>query len=619
MKQSSFEKFNLPSPVLRALQLLTESGYEAYTVGGAVRDLLRGESPKDYDITTSATPDEMKAVFEGFRTIETGIKHGTLTVLIDGEPLEITTYRVDGTYTDARHPDSVSFTRSLREDAARRDFTVNAMAYHPNVGVCDFFGGKADIEAGILRTVGEAKKRFTEDALRILRALRFSAVLGYEIEGSTSAAIHALKENLHEVASERIREELLKLLVSKNADRVLREYADVFCVFLPEIRPLFGFAQKNPHHDYDIWEHTLHALASAPQNQVLRLCALFHDLGKPSCFSIDEKGIGHFYGHAEKSAEMADTIMRRLHFDNETRERVVLLVRIHDVVPMPKTRQFARIRSKYGEEVLLDWLALIRADRTGQKKVIPPEVLASTKEAEEAARTLLESEARMSLSTLAIGGNDVSMLGYRGREIGDALNFALNAVIDGGVENTKGALLALLNKRKNTPIECERKLLIRYPDTEHLLRDGAKESEITQTYLLAEKGATARVRMRTENGISRYYHTVKRRISALSAMEEEREITVNEYAELLKTKDPSRQAILKTRYVLPYAGHLLEIDVYPFWSAQAVLECELTNEAELFDIPPYITVLRDVTSDVAYKNVSLAKAIPPEDKIPEKA
>lgn len=619
MKPNSFEKFELPSPVLRALHLLTANGYEAYTVGGAVRDLLRGEAPKDYDITTSATPDEMKAVFEGFRTIETGIKHGTLTVLIDGEALEITTYRVDGTYTDSRHPDSVSFTRSLREDAARRDFTVNAMAYHPDTGVRDFFGGKADIEASILRTVGEAKKRFTEDALRILRALRFSAVLGYEIEKSTSAAIHTLKGNLREVAPERIREELLKLLVSDNADRVLREYADVFYIFLPEIGPLIGFEQKNPHHDYDIWEHTLHAVKAAPQNKILRLAALFHDLGKPSCFSLDEKGIGHFYGHAEKSAKLADGIMRRLHFDNETRERVVLLVRIHDVVPMPKTRQFARMRSKYGEETLLDWLTLIRADRTGQKEVMPPDVAASIAEAEEAAQVLLAEEARMSLASLAIGGNEVAALGYRGKEIGTALDLALNAVIDGVAENTREALLSLLAKHKHSPIECERKLLIRYPDTERLLAEGATKSDITQTYLVAESGSTARIRMRTEDGVSRYYHTVKRRISALSAIEEEQEISAEEYTLLLKAKDPSRQAILKTRYVLPYAGHLLEIDIYPFWRSQAVLECELSSESELFDIPPYITVLRDVTADVAYKNVSLAKAIPPEDKIPEKA
>ncbi len=616
MKQNSSKQFTLPSPVLRALHLLTGSGYEAYTVGGAVRDLLRGEEPKDYDIATDATPDEMKTVFDGFRVIETGIKHGTLTVLIDGEPIEITTYRVDGVYTDARHPDSVSFTRSLKEDAARRDFTVNAMAYHPDVGIRDFFGGRADLEAKLLRTVGESRKRFTEDALRILRALRFSAVLGYEIEKDTSAAIHLLKGHLKEVASERIREEFLKLLLSDGAERVLREYADVIYIFLPEIGPLIGFEQKNPHHDYDVWEHTLHAVSAAPKTPVLRLAALFHDFGKPSCFFTDKEGIGHFYGHAERSAEIANKIMRRLRFDNETRERVVLLVRTHDVLPMPKTRQFARIRSKHGDAFLFEWLALIRADRTGQKSRLPDDVEASILEAEDAARALVAEEERMSLASLAIRGDDLTPLGFRGKEIGDALTLALNAVLEGKVKNEKGSLLRFLADRKSAPIECERKLLIRYPDTEKLLLLGASKSEIIQTYLMADPGTTARVRKRTTDGNTKYYHTVKRRITPLSAIEEEREIEHGEYEALLKTADPARNVIQKTRYALPFEGHLLEIDVYPFWKAQAVLECELAREDEEFTLPSFISVLRDVTEDVSYKNVSLAKQIPCEDKIP---
>lgn len=615
MKHNAFKQFSLPSPVLHALRLLTESGYEAYAVGGAVRDLLRGEEPKDYDIATSATPTEMKHVFGSFRTVETGIKHGTLTVLIEGEPLEITTYRVDGTYTDARHPDSVTFTRSLREDAARRDFTVNAMAYHPEQGVCDFFGGEADIKGKLLRTVGESQKRFTEDALRILRALRFSAVLGYTIEEKTSDAIHLLKGKLTEVAPERIREELLKLLVADGADRVLREYADVICVFLPEILPLIGFEQKNPHHDFDIWEHTLHAVSAAPKDKVLRLASLFHDIGKPSSFFLDGDGIGHFYGHAVKSAELTDRIMRRLHFDNETRERVVLLVRMHDVVPMPATRQFARLRSKHGDAFLFDWLSLIKADRCGQKEHLPTDVAKAIREAEKAAHTLVLREERMSLSSLAIDGNDLKALGYCGKEIGGALTFCLNAVLEGREKNEKDALLHLLSVWKSAPIECERKLLIRYPDIALLLKNGAKKTEIIQTYIKAEPGTTARVRKKQDKDGTQYIHTVKRRLSALSAMEEETRVSEAEYAQLLKEADSARRPIAKTRYALPYAGHLLEIDVYPFWKKQAVLECELKDETEQFEVPPYITVLRDVTEDAAYKNVSLAKVIPEEDKI----
>lgn len=616
MEQSCYDHFVLPSFVLRALQLLNENGFEAYAVGGAVRDLLRGVPAHDYDIATSATPAEMKAVFKSYRTLETGIKHGTLTVLIDGEAIEITTYRVDGAYTDARHPDSVSFTRSLREDAARRDFTVNAMAYHPRDGLRDFFGGVADLEEGILRTVGEPHLRFTEDALRMLRALRFSATLGYEIDPSTSTAIHALKDQLTEIAPERIREEFLKLIEARNADRVLREYADVICVFLPEIDPLRSFDQKNPHHDFDVWEHTLHALAAAPCDRVLRLALLFHDMGKPDCFTSDDAGVGHFYGHAERSVEIADRAMQRLRFDNETRERVLLLVRMHDVLPLPKTRQFARIRSRYGDAFLSEWLSVIRADRTGQKRIFSPEAEKEISKAEAAAEALLLSEERFSLKNLAVRGDDLVSLGYRGKEIGDALSFALDAVLDGKARNEKGALLRLLSERRGAPIECERKFLIVFPDKAKLLSHGARVSRIEQTYLLAEDGATARVRRREMEGVTKYYHTVKRRLTALSSIEEEREVTGEEYGLLLGAADPTRNPIRKTRYALPYGGHLLEIDIYPFWGKQAVLEIELTSEAEDFTIPDFIRVLREVTADVAYKNVSLSKVVPEEDKIP---
>lgn len=608
--------FPLPAFVLEALTRLTDAGYEAYTVGGAVRDLLRGEAPHDYDIATSATPDEMKAVFRGYRTVETGIKHGTLTVLIDGEALEITTFRVDGEYTDARHPDSVSFTRSLREDAARRDFTVNAIAYSPTSGICDYFGGLADIKNGILRAVGDARLRFSEDALRILRALRFSAVLGYRIEEHTARAAHELRHLLSEVASERIREELVKLLVGKDAARVLREYADVVGVFLPETTPLIGFDQHNPHHDYDVWEHTLHAIDACPPVLHLRLSVLFHDIGKPASFFFDEGGVGHFYGHAARSAEIADAAMRRLRFDGGTRERVTLLVRTHDTVPSPQTRQFARMRSKHGDAFLTDWLSLVRADRTGQKATLSSMAEAVLLEAEEAARTLLRKEERFSLASLAIDGEDLIALGYRGREIGVALERALSCVVDGKIKNEKEGLLAMLAKKKDAPIECERKLLIQYPDTSLLLSLGAVRSEITQTYLHAEKGTTARVRMRTTGENTKYVHTVKRRLTALSAVEEERELTKEEYDALLKERDDSRRPIEKVRYVLPYEGYALEIDVYPFWKKQAILEIEMGGEDENPAIPPFLSVIRDVTKEVAYKNVSLAKEIPAEDEIP---
>ncbi len=606
--------FSLPAAVLAAIEQLNRAGHEAYAVGGAVRDLLRGVTPHDYDITTSATPEEMKRVFSAHRTVETGIAHGTLTVLFDSTPLEITTFRVDGSYTDSRHPDSVRFTRSLREDAARRDFTVNAMAYHPTLGVFDFFCGREDLSARRLRTVGNATQRFTEDALRILRGLRFSAVLGYTIEADTARAMLTLKDRLTHVAAERIREELTKLLCAEKPSDVLREYRDVFAVFLPEIKPLFDFDQQNPHHDFDLWEHTLRVIDAAPRKLSLRLAALCHDMGKPSCFTRDAEGIGHFYGHARHSTEIADALLSRLRFDNKTKDAVVLLVAQHDTLPAPKTRQFARMRSRYGDSFLTDWLSLVRADRTGQKHHLSPEAEATLCEAEEAAALLLTKEERQSLATLALRGDDLTVLGYRGKAVGDALSLALDAVLEGRVENEKEALLMLLKDTGGqAPIECERKFLIRMPSEDALLAMGAEKSHITQTYLAAPATLTARVRRRVFDEKTVYTHTVKRRITALSAIEEEKEISPAEYDELLRSADPTRHPVEKTRYALPYAGHVLEIDVYPFWRRQAVLEVELESEKETFALPEFLTVLCEVTADKRYKNASLAKHIPAED------
>lgn len=606
--------FSLPEAVLSAITQLNNAGYEAYAVGGAVRDLLRGVTPNDYDITTSATPDEMKRVFSAHRTVETGIAHGTLTVLFDKTPLEITTFRVDGSYTDSRHPDSVRFTRSLREDAARRDFTINAMAYHPSLGVFDFFGGEADIASRRLRTVGDATKRFTEDALRILRGLRFAAVLNYTIEEDTARSMCALKDRLTLVAAERIREELIKLLCAKKPSAVMREYREVFAVFLPEIKPLFDLDQQNPHHDFDLWEHTLRVIDAAPRRISLRLAALCHDLGKPVCFTRDENGVGHFYGHAKHSAKIAEALLSRLRFDNKTKDAVVRLVAQHDTVPAPKTRQFARMRSRFGDAFLTDWLSLVRADRTGQKQSLSPEAEAVLCEAEGTAALLLENEPRQSLATLSLRGDDLIALGYRGRAIGDALSLALEAVLDGRVKNEKEALLMFLKNAEPTPpIECERKFLIRMPSEKTLLAMGATQSHITQTYLTASPTVTARVRQRVFAEKTVYTHTEKRTLTALSAIEEEREITAAEYTALLRSADLTRHSVEKTRYALPYEGHVLEIDVYPFWTRQAVLEIELESEKEAFALPEFLTVLREVTEDKRYKNASLAKNIPAEE------
>lgn len=437
----------IPPYVQKALSLLCESGYEAYVVGGAVRDLLRGEAAHDYDITTSATPDEMKEVFSAYRTIETGIAHGTLTVLSDGVPLEITTYRIDGDYTDMRHPDGVLFTRSLREDAARRDFTVNAMAYHPSEGIRDFFHGREDLSEKIIRAVGDPVRRFTEDALRILRAMRFAAQLDFTIEKETARAMRACKEGLLRISAERIREEWIKLLCGRGMRRVLTEFGDVLATVLPECEPLFGFDQKNPHHAFSLWEHTLRVTENVSAEKHMRLAAFLHDIGKVRCASLDASGIGHFYGHAKESEEMAQQILARLRFDNKTAERVLLLVRYHDTVPEPKTRQFAHFRSRFGDAFLTDWLALIRADRTGQMPCLSPEKEAILQEAEQAAAHLLTQEKRFEKKDLALNGNDLAAVGVaRGKEMGRLLALAFDAVLDGKVQNEKEALLNFLMK-----------------------------------------------------------------------------------------------------------------------------------------------------------------------------
>ena len=305
-------RFELPAGAAFIIDRLNKHGHRAYVVGGCVRDCLLGIMPKDWDICTSALPEEMQRIFRDQHVVETGLKHGTLTVVIDHIPYEVTTFRVDGEYTDHRHPDEVRFVRDVREDLARRDFTVNAMAYHPEEGLVDAFGGQEDLAAGIIRCVGEAERRFDEDALRILRALRFASTYCFAIEEHTAAAVHSLKETLADVAAERIRVELAKLLCGKGAGDILRSYHDVMGQVIPQVRPMVGFEQHTPHHRYDVWEHTIRAVEAVPATEVLRLTMLLHDSGKPAAFTMDENGVGHAYGHQKISAEIADKVLTSL-------------------------------------------------------------------------------------------------------------------------------------------------------------------------------------------------------------------------------------------------------------------------------------------------------------------
>ena len=439
-----------PPQVHSALNRLTAAGYEAYAVGGCVRDALMGRTPGDYDVTTSALPQETAAVFSGERVIETGLQHGTVTVLLEGMPLEITTFRVDGAYTDARHPDAVRFTRSLREDLARRDFTVNAMAWSPETGLADPFGGADDLQAGIIRCVGVPETRFREDALRMLRMLRFASVLGFRIDPATAAAARENRALLGRISAERVASELKKLVCGADVRRVTLEHTDVLGAVLPEILPLRGFDQRNPHHCYDILEHSAAACEAVPAEPALRLAALLHDLGKPDCFFTDDAGVGHFYGHAERGAEIADALLRRLRFDNDSRERIGALVRYHDARIEPTERSVLRALRRFGADLFFDLTALKRADALAHAPGPDRDArVQRSADLERLGRALLEREACFSLRDLAVNGGDLLAAGLSpGPAVGQALNALLDAVTDGRVANERAALLAYFNTQK---------------------------------------------------------------------------------------------------------------------------------------------------------------------------
>ena len=433
---------------LFAMERLASHGYEAYAVGGCVRDSLLGRTPNDWDLTTNALPNETAAVFSDHRMVDTGMKHGTVAVLHENELLEITTYRLDGDYADNRHPVKVTFSKDLEDDLSRRDFTVNAMAYHPRNGLVDCFDGQADLANKIIRCVGDPQTRFEEDGLRILRAIRFASVLGFRVETQTAEAVHRCKHLLSNIAYERIREEFCKLLCGKNAVPILREFSDVIAQILPECAPSIGFDQRSKYHCYDVWEHTLHALEESNTSDLVpRLGILFHDIGKPSCFTQDETG-GHFPCHAEASVTLTDGIMKRLRFDNATRELVLKLVKYHDVPLIPEPKHVKRALLRYGEKGLTALLEIQRCDRLAHapKYAALPASLEQIPHIMEAIR---EENACLSLKTLAVKGDDLIALGYKpGKELGEILQRLLDAVIDGELPNEKDVLLSFLSAKE---------------------------------------------------------------------------------------------------------------------------------------------------------------------------
>ena len=430
----------------QAIQRLREAGYEAWIVGGCVRDVLLGRAPTDYDLTTSALPEETEAVFAGEKLIETGLQHGTVTVVLDGVPLEMTTYRVDGGYTDARHPDGVTFTRSLREDAARRDFTINAMAYAPGEGIQDFFGGQEDLSAGVIRAVGEPERRFQEDALRILRAIRFASVLGFALDPETDAAARRNAQLLTKISAERVFAELGKLLCGPGAGKILLAYSDILGVVIPELTPMVGFEQHNIHHCYDVYTHTAVAVDHVPPDLKLRLAALFHDIGKPATFFMGEDGQGHFYGHPKVSAQLAEEILLRLRAPKHLREAVVRLVEVHDWPLSAEPRLIRRRLHQLGEEGFFALLALQRGDaRACSLSDCTRED--GRNEVEDAAKAILAAKPCLTVRDLAVNGRDVMALGYCGSGVGAALRGLLERVIAGELPNEKNALLQSLEAK----------------------------------------------------------------------------------------------------------------------------------------------------------------------------
>lgn len=433
-------KIILPKQVKTIIQILQENGYEAYAVGGCIRDSLLGRTPGDWDITTSAKPEETKSLFP--RTFDTGIEHGTITVLMDGEGFEVTTYRIDGEYEDSRHPTEVQFTRNLKEDLRRRDFTINAMAYNDESGIVDIFGGMEDLCGKVIRCVGDAEERFGEDALRILRAVRFAAQLGFEIEEKTQDGIRKLAQTLANISAERIQVELVKMLVSANPDMIRTAYElGITNVILPEFDRMMETEQETPHHIYNVGEHTVRSMENVRADKVLRLTMLLHDVAKPAMKTMDENGRAHFKMHEVEGEKMAKVILKRLKFDNDTLRKVTKLVYFHDYRMPAKMKNVRRAMCKMGEELFPLYLEVHLADTLAQSDYMREEKIRNIEEIRICYEEILKQGQCVSLKTLAVTGSDLISWGMKpGKAIGETLNRLLELVIEEPELNRKELL-----------------------------------------------------------------------------------------------------------------------------------------------------------------------------------
>lgn len=442
-------KIALPRKVMMIIKNLQLHGYEAYAVGGCVRDSILARRPKDWDITTSARPEEVKKLFR--RTVDTGIEHGTVTVLLGRDGYEVTTYRIDGAYEDSRHPKEVLFTNRLEEDLRRRDFTINAMAYNEKDGLVDIFGGMEDLHKGIIRCVGDANARFSEDALRILRGVRFAAQLGFDIEKGTKRGMQRLAPTLQNISAERIQVELVKMLVSDRPDLLRTAYElGITKQFLPEFDILMVTEQETPHHMYNVGEHTLHALLNVRADKILRLAMLFHDMGKPAFKTMDETGRAHFKKHAIGSEAVTKEVLRRLKFDNDTLRKVSRLVYYHDYRMQATAKNVRRAMNKIGEDIFPYYMEVRRADVLAQSTYKRGGKIQNLDDIERIYGEIVAAGQCVSLKELAVNGQDLIRAGMKpGKEIGEKLRELLEIVIENPEMNTKEELLKQLGTGQN--------------------------------------------------------------------------------------------------------------------------------------------------------------------------
>ena len=430
----------LPEDVKKIIEIIEKAGYEAYAVGGCVRDSLLLRNPNDWDITTSAKPEKVKELFK--KTIDTGIEHGTVTVMMHHVGYEVTTYRIDGEYEDARHPKNVTFTSNLIEDLKRRDFTINAMAYNDRSGIVDAFDGISDLEKGIIRAVGNPRERFDEDALRMMRAVRFSAQLGYSIEEDTKKAIQELSINPQKISAERIQVELVKLVSSDHPEKMRDLYeTGITAVILPEFDKAMVTAQNNPHHCYTVGEHIIQSMAASDADKNIRLAMLYHDIGKPACLTTDEKGIDHFYGHPEVSGQICKASLRKLKFDNDTIHTVVQLVTHHDYQILPEKKYVRRAMNRIGKDIFPLLLKVKQADLHAQSTYQREEKQEKLDEICALYKEIVQENECVDLKGLAVTGSDLIVWGMKpGRELGEMLSQLLAIVIDDPGKNQKEAL-----------------------------------------------------------------------------------------------------------------------------------------------------------------------------------